>query len=221
MNDARLQRYIQIIQALLSSDAGEAETLLAQQEEGVDEQLLQVMGQLAENAAAEGSEELAARLQELAAEVTRFIANRGENASPDSEAEVYRQLARELLQLERESNSDTAVVYPFLDQHRDKLNPRFKEAFLEVSRLLLSDAEQADTFAGIIENTCIHINVFPRGSRADCLEIAIAGYQLVLTVRPRERKPAKWAQTQNNLASAYLYRIRGERGENLERAIAA
>jgi CHAT domain-containing protein len=32
--------------------------------------------------------------------------------------------------------------------------------------------------------------------------------------------PQEWALTQNNLASAYLYRIRGEKAENLERTIA-
>ncbi|MDB9313848.1 CHAT domain-containing protein, partial [Spirulina sp. CS-785/01] len=40
-------------------------------------------------------------------------------------------------------------------------------------------------------------------------------------VYTRTAFPEQWAKTQNNLANAYLYRIRGERAENLEQAIAA
>ena len=40
-------------------------------------------------------------------------------------------------------------------------------------------------------------------------------------MRPRADVPAKWAQTQNNLAIAYKNRIKGDRGENIELAIAA
>jgi hypothetical protein len=41
-----------------------------------------------------------------------------------------------------------------------------------------------------------------------------------LTVRTCEAFPTDWASTQNNLANAYTDRIRGERADNLERAIA-
>jgi hypothetical protein len=41
-----------------------------------------------------------------------------------------------------------------------------------------------------------------------------------LKVYTFEAFPEDWAMTQNNLAIAYLYRIEGERRENLERAIA-
>ncbi|MGL4504070.1 MAG: tetratricopeptide repeat protein, partial [Planktothrix sp.] len=144
---------------------------------------------------------------------------RNNNSHPTPEA--YHQLVCKLLQLQIDSKSDRSVIYPFLAQHQDKLNPTFQQAFLEVSRQLLSDPESADAMAGVIENTCVHLQQFPLGSRADCLEIAIAGYQLVLTVRPREHKLEKWAQTQYNLAYAYSKRIRGEKAENMEQAISA
>ncbi len=41
-----------------------------------------------------------------------------------------------------------------------------------------------------------------------------------LKVRTREAFPQDWAQTQNNLAKAYSDRIRGEKAENIELAIA-
>jgi hypothetical protein len=42
---------------------------------------------------------------------------------------------------------------------------------------------------------------------------------LALEVRTREAFPKTWAAIWNNLGSVYFYRIRGERAENLERAI--
>ncbi|WP_152553681.1 tetratricopeptide repeat protein, partial [Limnospira platensis] len=41
-----------------------------------------------------------------------------------------------------------------------------------------------------------------------------------LEVYTRSDYPEDWATTQNNLGSAYRQRIRGERAENLEKAIA-
>ncbi len=81
--------------------------------------------------------------------------------------------------------------------------------------------EEASAIAGVIENLCIDIQNFPLGSRANNLEIAITGYETVLEMRPRETMAEKWAQTQNNLGTAYRSRIRGERADNLEEAIAA
>ncbi|NEO62491.1 MAG: CHAT domain-containing protein, partial [Moorea sp. SIO4G2] len=52
------------------------------------------------------------------------------------------------------------------------------------------------------------------------LEDAIACYQLALEVYTREAFPINWAMTQNNLGEAYLYRIEGEKAQNLEVAIA-
>ncbi len=46
-------------------------------------------------------------------------------------------------------------------------------------------------------------------------------YNLSLEVYTREAFPYEWARTQNNLGNAYLYRIREERADNLELAIAA
>ncbi|MGH1395738.1 MAG: hypothetical protein ACRAVC_17185, partial [Trichormus sp.] len=44
---------------------------------------------------------------------------------------------------------------------------------------------------------------------------------MALTVRTREALPVEWAATQNNLANAYKERIKGDRADNIEKAIAA
>ena len=52
------------------------------------------------------------------------------------------------------------------------------------------------------------------------MEIGIAGYEVALKIFNRYDYAQNWAMTQNNLAIAYLFRIKGERGENIEKAIA-
>lgn len=44
---------------------------------------------------------------------------------------------------------------------------------------------------------------------------------MALTVFTREALPQQWALTQHNLAVAYRNRIRGDRADNLEKAIVA
>ncbi|MEG3967690.1 CHAT domain-containing protein [Microcoleus sp. T2B6] len=106
-----------------------------------------------------------------------------------------------------------------LKQRQHLLNARFAEILQQVSEQLL-DGENAETISsivGIIENLSIDISNFPRGNRANNIEIAITGYQIVLS--NREPGSEKYAQTQTNLANAYSDRISGSRADNLERAI--
>ncbi len=53
------------------------------------------------------------------------------------------------------------------------------------------------------------------------MEIAIAGYEVALTVFTRQEYAEDWAKAQNNLGAAYRNRIRGEKADNLEMAISA
>ncbi|MEG4836521.1 CHAT domain-containing protein [Microcoleus sp. B9-D4] len=61
---------------------------------------------------------------------------------------------------------------------------------------------------------------FPQGSKSSNMEIAIAGYEVVMKIFNRYDDPEKWGDIQNNLANAYRNRIKGERQDNLEKAIA-
>ena len=44
---------------------------------------------------------------------------------------------------------------------------------------------------------------------------------MLLTIITRDAFPEYWAQTQNNLGEAYRKRIRGDKAENIELAIAS
>ncbi|MBE9215820.1 CHAT domain-containing protein, partial [Plectonema cf. radiosum LEGE 06105] len=56
---------------------------------------------------------------------------------------------------------------------------------------------------------------------AENIELAIASYKAALQITTKEAFPQQWATTQNNLALAYSYRIKGDIAENIELAIAS
>ncbi|MEG4323512.1 MULTISPECIES: CHAT domain-containing protein [unclassified Microcoleus] len=122
------------------------------------------------------------------------------------------------MQAEQDSNSDIKVIYPILAQRQHLLNTRFADTLQQVAeRLIAQNPEAISSIVAYIENLSIHIYQFPRGSRANNIEIAMTGYQIVLN--NREPGSETFAQTQNNLANAYSDRINDSRAENLERAI--
>src|SRR5919199_697095 len=138
--------------------------------------------------------------------------------SEGEDSQEYAKFILELLQAEQDSDSDIKVIYPILQQRQHLLNARFAETLQQVAQTLMSQNPEAIEFiVTLIENLSIDINQFPRASRANNIEIAITGYQIVLN----NRQPGSemFAQTQNNLAVAYRNRINGSRAENLERAI--
>jgi tetratricopeptide (TPR) repeat protein len=138
--------------------------------------------------------------------------------SEGEDSQEYAKFIIELLQAEAASDSDIKVIYPMLTGRQHLLNARFAETLQQVAPTLISQNPEAIEFIVVlIENLSIDIKNFPRGSRANNIEIAITGYQIVLN--NRQPGSEKFAQTQNNLAIAYSNRIKGSRAENLQRAI--
>jgi hypothetical protein len=120
----------------------------------------------------------------------------------------------------QDSNSDIKVIYPMLAGRQHLLNDRFAEILQQVAQNLIAEHPEAiESILGLIGNLSIHISDFPLGKRANNLEIAITGYQILLN--NWEPGSENWARTQNNLATAYSDRIRGEKAENIELAIAS
>ncbi|MEG3976081.1 tetratricopeptide repeat protein, partial [Microcoleus sp. herbarium8] len=138
-----------------------------------------------------------------------------------SEGEYFQEYAKfilELLQAEQDSDSDIKVIYPMLAGRQHLLNARFAETLQQVAPTLISQNPEAiELIVALIANLSIDIKNFHSGNRANNIEIAITGYQIVLN--NRQPGSEKFAQTQNNLANAYSDRINGSRAENLERAI--
>jgi CHAT domain-containing protein len=138
--------------------------------------------------------------------------------SEGEDSQEYAEFIGELLQAEEASNGDIKVIYPMLAGRQHLLNARFAETLKQVAQRLIAEHPEAIEFiVDLIENLSIHINQFPRGNRANNIEIAISGYQIVLN--NWEAGSENFAGTQSNLANAYKNRINGSRADNLERAI--
>src|SRR4028119_1145619 len=137
--------------------------------------------------------------------------------SEGEDSQEYAEFILELL-LAEASYSGIQVIYPILKQRQHLLNARFAETLQQVAQNLIAEhPETIKLIVAIIGNLSIDISDFPLGSRANNIEIAITGYQIVLNnLQPGSEM---FAQTQNNLATAYSDRINGSRAENLERAI--
>ncbi|MGK7874829.1 MAG: CHAT domain-containing protein [Xenococcaceae cyanobacterium] len=127
----------------------------------------------------------------------------------------------QLLQATSDSGGKAEAVYPLLKANLDKVDENLGRTLKVWAEATLPglEKEQKQVIAADIYNFSNRIGEFPL-NKPVCMEIALAGYQIALTVYTRERFPVQWAMTQNNLGNAYGDRIAGERRENLELAIA-
>ena len=222
MDETRAQAYLQLIQTLLTCPNGEENQILNANSELVDAELVQMMRVVAAQLSADDRENAANFLLQMATQIANFLGMNDDGDSDHSEDEnpqEYENFIRELLQAEQDSNSDIKVIYPMLAGRQHLLNARFAEFLQQVAQKLIAEHPEAIEFIlGSIGKLSIDISEFPHGERANNLEIAITGYQILLSYWEPGSK--NWAMTQNNLAIDYTYRIRGEKAQNIELAIA-
>ncbi|MEH1810855.1 MAG: hypothetical protein V7L09_00065, partial [Nostoc sp.] len=218
MNQQRLHAYNQLIETLLDCPGGEEPEILAANTELLDADFVQVVVAAAERFAQQGEENAAEWLRNLATYLSPET-----TPITEEDIETYRQFLLEILRATAESNGDAQVIYPLLTANTDKLNDIFAKLLRHWATNTLAEAEPeaAISIAADIGNFSNLIQQFPLGSKASNMEIAIAGYEIALTVYTRSAFPENWAMTQNNLGIAYSNRILGERAENIESAIAA
>ncbi len=217
MDEQRAQAYINLIEQLLACTEGEEPNILQANQELIDPQFLQVMENYATGLEEQGNNNPAAWLRDIAQQLGQFFNPQAVNSSEHEE------FLLEVLQAEDESNSDPNVVYPILQRRQHLLDDTFAQLLQQFARYMFSQgkAEDIATVAGAIQNLCIDISQFSSESQTNNLEIAIKGYQTLFEVYTRDSFPYEWAMTQNNLGNAYQDRIRGERADNLDLAIAA
>jgi CHAT domain-containing protein len=216
MDELRRQAYLNLIESLLICPNGEENQILQANSELVDAGLVQVMQLAAEIKRQKGNENAADYLTNLADELAKLL----ELPSANSQWEFLIQV----LQVTSDSGGEHNVIYPLLGDNLNLINDDFAAILGNWVRISLPNLNSKEYRYSIIEVVNTFSNAilkFPLGSRASNLEIAIAGYEVALTVFTRQEYPGNWAGTQNNLAAAYTDRIRGEKAENLEIAIAA
>jgi len=84
---------------------------------------------------------------------------------------------------------------------------------------IYSSSTTREEYVALIQKIINRIQEFPLENIANNLEIPIVGYTVVL--QNCEVNTEKWAATQNNLGIAYSDRIKGDKADNIEFAIAA
>ncbi|MCW6053254.1 CHAT domain-containing protein [Lyngbya sp. CCAP 1446/10] len=128
-------------------------------------------------------------------------------------AEVLQAVAR---------STDSQHLYSLLRTNLDKLDHNFAELLRRWGSLVIPAVKESETtrIAALIGNLSNKIGGFPLGSKANNLEIEIAGYETVAKVFTRKDFPQEWAVMQNNLGNAYSGYPKGDKAHNLEQAIA-
>jgi tetratricopeptide (TPR) repeat protein len=140
----------------------------------------------------------------------------------EQETQVYLQFLLELLH-KINSDSSREFIYPFLTENLDKLDQSLIVILEKWAKKTLQSCnlEESYNFAIYISNFSDLIQEFPLGNIATNLEIAIIGYQIVLSIFTLDAYPEEWATTQHNLGRAYSCRIRADKADSLEKAITA
>ncbi|MEG4486752.1 CHAT domain-containing tetratricopeptide repeat protein [Microcoleus sp. D2_18a_B4] len=119
-------------------------------------------------------------------------------------------------------NSQEDEQIAILQNNLELIDDNFARYLREWATQTLAEmeSEEATNITINILNFSNLIQQFPLGSKSSNMEIAIAGYEVGLQIFKRDTYAGFWAQTQNNLATAYKDRIREDKAENIERAIA-
>ena len=220
MDDRRLEAYLNLMRSLLNCPSGEENQILEANSELVDAGLVEVMLEEANNLRIDNNLDDANSLMTLAGHLMGTYGN----TMPDkSSPSTYLTFLKEVLQVTADSKGDRNVIYPLLRDNLNLVNDNFAVALQNWVRETLPklDEKKQIYMIRVIGSFSNAIQQFSLGSRASNLEIAIAGYEVALTVFNRQEYTKEWAATQNNWATAYRYRIKGKKAENLEMAISA
>ena len=226
MNQQRQQDYLKLIRRLLDAPSGEESEILAANQGLVDAGFVQKVEAVAQMFSQHGDEKTANWLQSLAmqlGEVLNLDTKVDLASLSEEEIQTYYQFLMQVLQATADSEGNSQVVYPLLAKNTDKLDGVLAEILHDwgTNRLGEAEADEAEYLAEVIFCFSHLIGQFPLGSKASNIEIAITGYEVVLTVCTREALPTDWAMTQNNLAIAYSERIKGDKADNIEQTIAS
>ncbi len=227
MNEQRQQAYFNLIQHVLNCRSNdELRKILAINHELVDAGFLQTLEAVAKVFLQQGDENTANWLQALVGQLRKASNQKitvDLQSLSEEEMQAYFQFLMQVLQATESSWGKAQVVYPLLTKNTDKLDEAFAQILRRWGTNVLREAQVDDveSLARVIVLFSSLIEQFPLGNKASNMEIAIIGYEVVLTAYSNQALSQNWAATQNNLGIAYSERIKGDKADNLERAIAS
>jgi CHAT domain-containing protein len=223
MNEQRTEAYLNLIDQLLTCNQGDEPRILQENQELLDQGLIEVMIAVAQQYEKAGNENTARFLMNIAQQLAQALGllDNTTTESANTPQDYLNFLMDTFIKISE--NPNPQVIYPFWAQNLDKLDDNLINILDNWAKNTLSsvNTDQAYSIAVYIVNFSNLIAQFPLGKIAINEEIAIAGYEIALTIFTYDAFPQDWAMIQNNLANAYSNRIRGEKAENLEQAIAA
>ncbi|NCS41526.1 MAG: CHAT domain protein, partial [Microcystis aeruginosa BS13-10] len=218
MNEARIEAYLALIQALLQCENGQEPALLQANAELVDAGLVAVMGQYADFLQQQGEDNNAGWLRNMAQQLGQFLDAPRDNQNP------YISFFPTLLQTVEESNGNRQVIYPLLDNNLHLLDENLLNLLRAWGNQLKEQAspEETNQLGRLFYDLADVFDEFPRGNPRINLDIAIYGYEFCATTERQPGLERDLAVTLNNLGNAY--RTQAQLGQepvaNLERAIA-
>ncbi len=223
MNEERRKAYLNLINALLNCPSGEEPQILNTNQDLVDAGLLQAMAQVAEFLEKRGDHNAADFLIHVARQLAEALrlSSSTPSSSPLPNSDSQLEFLLQVLQATLDNIGNLEAVYPLLQMNLEKLDDNFAHLLRHwaIANLSQVKPEEAQRIAEDIGNFSFLIQQFRLGSKDNNLEIAITGYEIAATVFICEAFPEKWAKIQNNLGEAYRNRIRGDKPQNLEKAV--
>ncbi|GBL12372.1 hypothetical protein MSj_03888 [Microcystis aeruginosa Sj] len=219
MNEARIEAYLTLIQALLQCENGQEPALLEANAELLDAGLVAVMKQYAGFLEQQGDSNEGRWLLNMAQQLEQILDPPRDNQNP------YISFLQTLLQTIVESDGNRQVIYPLLDNNLHLLD----ENLVNLLRAWGNQAkeqvspEEAYQLGLHLYLLAYAFDEFPKGNPLINLAIAIYGYEVCAAIRRQLGLERDLARTLNNLGVAYRTQARlgKEPVANLARAIAA
>ena len=219
MNEARIEAYLALIQALLQCENGQEPALLQANAELLDAGLVAVMKQYADFLEQQGDSNNGRWLLNMAQQLEQFL------DPPRDNQNLYISFLQTLLQTIAESDGNGQAIYPLLDNNLHLLDENLVNLLRAWGNHTKEQASPEETYglAALLYDLAYAFHEFPKGNPGINLAIAVYGYEFCATIYRQLGLERDLAETLNNLGIAYLNQAQlgKEPVANLERAIAA
>jgi len=219
MNEARIEAYLALIQALFQCENGQEPALLEANAELVDAGLVAVMKQYADLLEQQGQSNEGRWLLNMAQQLEQIL------DPPRDNQNLYISFLQTLLQTIAESDGNGQAIYPLLDNNLHLLDENLVNLLRAWGNDTKEQASPEETYqiGVLLYRLADAIYEFPKGNPLINLAIAVYGYEFCAATERQPGLERDLAGTLNNLGIAY--RTQAELGKepvaNLERAIAA
>ncbi|MGK7941669.1 MAG: tetratricopeptide repeat protein [Crocosphaera sp.] len=219
IDQQRLDFYIHLIDQLLANPK-QGLSKIQENINLLDEDFVKLLVQVAQEAENDNDIDFANFLYVVSHEIVNQLHLSLSIPVPSPPPKV--RLILQFLEIAYQSNLNRDLIYSFLEENLDQVDDEFAELFELYILDQLNRHNNNDTlnFVVFIVDLCPILAEFPLGNQENNLEIAIKGCETVIKeFLSIENDPSGWALVENSLGNFYTKRIRGNRSDNLEKAI--